>query len=71
MESVIRFPDLSQWGFEERAEDYLKTEYDPTGRVLNIFLGCTERLVSLMGGYTESMTALALEPEAVADFFER
>ncbi len=71
-ERVIQFPDLSQWGFEERAEDYLKTEYDPNRALsVNIFLGCTERLVSLMGGYTESMTALALEPEAVADFFER
>ena len=71
-ERDIKFPDLSQWGFEERAEDYLKTEYDPNRALsINIFLGCTERLVSVMGGYTESMMALVLEPEAIVDFFER
>ncbi len=71
-ERIIKFPDLSQWGFEERAEDYLKTEYDPNRALsINIFLGCTERLVSVMGGYTESMMALVVEPEAIVDFFER
>ena len=31
-------------------------------------MGCTERLVAVMGGYTEGMVAMSLEPEACHDF---
>ena len=71
-EKEVIWPDFSLWGFEERAEQYMRDVYNPE-KVMHYDLGrgCTERLVSLLGGYTESMTALAVEPEAVRDFFER
>ncbi|NLV50039.1 MAG: hypothetical protein GXY20_05030 [Clostridiales bacterium] len=70
-EKEIVWPDLSEWRFEEKAEEYMRETYNPE-KVMHYDLGrgCTERLVSIMGGYTESMIALALEPEAVADFFD-
>ena len=42
------------------------------GKVIHVDIGqgCTERLVALMGGYTQSMIAMGEEPEAVRDFFE-
>ena len=69
-EKNIVWPDFSEWGFEEKAAGYMRDKYDPR-KVMHydIGRGCTERLVSIMGGYTESMLALAVEPEAVADFF--
>jgi hypothetical protein len=70
-EKEVVWPDLSEWGFEEKAGQFMKEAYDPL-KVMHYDFGrgVTERLVSLMGGYTESMTALAEEPEAVKDFFE-
>ena len=70
-EEVIVWPDFSEWGFEERAAQFMREEYNPD-KVMHYDLGrgCTERLVSIMGGYTDSMYALAVEPEAVRDFFE-
>ena len=71
-EKEIVWPDFSQWAFEEKAENYMRDVYNKN-KIMHYDLGrgCTERLVSILGGYTESMTALALEPEAVSDFFER
>jgi len=71
-EKGVVFPNLKEWDFEETADRFLKSEYDPAKALqIDIGRGCTERLVSLMGGYTEGMLALAVEPEAVRDFFDR
>ena len=70
-EKKVVFPDLDEWGFEEKAAEFMKDEYDPDKAVsYDVGRGVTERLVSVMGGYTDSMEALIVEPEAVADFFE-
>jgi len=67
----VKFPDLENWDFETEAGDFMSNTYDPEKALcMDIGIGCTERMVSLMGGYTESMLALAEEPEACQDFFE-
>jgi hypothetical protein len=69
-EKVVEFPNLDEWGFKEKAEQFMKTEYDPAKALsYDMGRGVTERLVSIMGGYTDSMEALLVEPEAVSDFF--
>ncbi len=71
-ESVVKFPELSEWDFEAQAEDFMKNRYNPRKALhINIGQGCTERLISILGGYTEGMLALAMEPEAVTDFLSR
>ena len=71
-EKVIEWPDLSEWGFEEKAAEYMRETYDPRKALsYDIGRGVTERLVSLMGGYTDAMMALAEEPEAARELFER
>ena len=64
-EKSVKFPALRL-----KDSDFMEKTYDP-GKVLhiNVFQGLTERLVALMGGYTEAMLALIEEPEACADFF--
>jgi uroporphyrinogen-III decarboxylase len=48
----------------------MKTRNNPDKVLsMNIGAGCTQVLVSIMGGYGEAMEAMALEPEAVRDFF--
>jgi uroporphyrinogen-III decarboxylase len=49
----------------------MKNEHDPA-KVLHVNIGpsCTERLVALLGGYTEGMSSLLIEPEAVKDFLD-
>ncbi len=72
-EEELVWPDLKgEWEWNSIAEDFMKNKYDPN-KVLHINFGqgCTERLVAILGGYTESMMALAIEPEAVKDFFDR
>jgi hypothetical protein len=71
-EKVVKFPDLSQWDWKTKADAFLKNEYDPS-KVLHIDLhnGVIQRLILLLGGYTEGMFALSLEPEAVRALFER
>lgn len=71
-ENVIKWPVLSEWDFQARAADFMKDEYDPS-KVMhyNIGRGCTERFISLVGGYTEGMLALAEEPEAVISWMDR
>ena len=70
-ERDVVWPDLSEWDFEETAARFMRNEYIP-GKVLNIDVGrgCTERLISLVGGYTEGMLAFATEPEAAGAFCE-
>jgi hypothetical protein len=69
-EKKVVFPNLDEWGFKEKADEFMKTAYDSNKAVsYDMGRGVTERLVSVMGGYMDSMEALLLEPEAVADFF--
>jgi len=71
-EKIIKWPNLSEWDFATKAADFMKAEYNPD-KVMHydIGRGCTERFISVVGGYTEGMLALAEEPEAVAAFMER
>ena len=70
-EKEVVFPNLDEWGFAEKAAEFMKNEYDPDKAVsYDIGRGMTERLVSIMGGYTDAMEVLLTEPEAVADFFD-
>ena len=70
-EETVKFPDLDAWDFETVAKDYIENSYDPDKALcMDIGIGCTERLVSVMGGYTDAMLALAVDPEACGAFFE-
>lgn len=71
-EKVLKFPVLSDWDWKTKADAFMKNEYDPN-KVLHIDLhnGCIQRLIAVLGGYTEGMFALSLEPEAVRAFFDR
>ena len=70
-EEIVKFPDLKKWDFATDAEDFMKNRYDPEKALcMDIGAGCTERFVSLMGGYEDAMIALAVEPEACYDFFK-
>jgi hypothetical protein len=67
---LVKFPRLEDYDIEGRCKKFLET-YDPEKILhINIGLGCTERLVALMGGYTDAMIALAMEPEEVRAFLE-
>ncbi|MBR5114458.1 MAG: hypothetical protein IK101_04090 [Oscillospiraceae bacterium] len=70
-ETGVKFPKLEEFDIAGRTEAWKKAKYDPDKIThVNIGLGCTERLVSLLGGYTEAMCAMALEPEAVRDYLD-
>jgi len=69
-EKKVIFPDLCEWGFAEKSVEFMKVAYDPDKALsYDIGRGMTERLVSILGGYTDAMEALLIEPEAVSDFF--
>ena len=71
-EKVVQFPKLSEWNFEKYAEEFMKNTYNPNKALhINVGQGLTEMLVAILGGYTEGMLALATEPEAVKDYFDR
>lgn len=71
-EKDIKFPDLKAWDWKAKADAFIKNEYDPKKVVqIDLHNGLIQRLIAVLGGYTEGMFALALEPEAVRDFFER
>ncbi len=76
-----RLADITEWEKEivwpsDEGYDYIgaQTKFmektKGVDKVLHINIGqsCTERLVALLGGYTEAMVAMAEEPEAVKDF---
>ncbi len=70
-EEKVKFPNLGDYPIREKCEEWMKTRYDPNRLChVNIGLGCTERLVAIMGGYQDAMIAMATEPEAVRDFLE-
>ncbi|MBR6653953.1 MAG: hypothetical protein IKL27_04370 [Oscillospiraceae bacterium] len=67
----VKFPNLDDYDFEGCCKKFMETSYDPN-KVLqvNIGLGCTERFVALLGGYSEAMVAMALEGETVREYLE-
>lgn len=67
-EKKVRFPRLDDYDFKGGCERWFRRCDPQKVTQVNIGLGCTERLVALMGGYTEAMLAMAMEPEAVHDF---
>jgi len=66
----VKFPKLEEYDIERRCKKFLETYAPEKILHINIGLGCTERLVALMGGYTDAMVALAMEPEEVRAFLE-
>ena len=69
-ESKVKFPDLNDYDFEGHSKAWWE-KCDPNKVThIDILQGCTERLVALRGGYTDAMVDMALEPEAVRDFFD-
>ncbi|MCL2045017.1 MAG: hypothetical protein FWG88_01345 [Oscillospiraceae bacterium] len=69
-ETELKFPDISSLDWKSQAEDFMENRYDPDKAMcVNIGPGCTERLVAILDGYGEAMSALAIEPEAVLAFF--
>ena len=66
-EKKVRFPRLEDWPIREKCEAWWKTCDPEKITHVNVGPGGTERLVALMGGYTDAMLAMALEPEAVRE----
>lgn len=71
-EKQIKFPDLHQWNLDERAEHFMKHEHDPD-RVLciDIYHGPFQGLADLLGGFSEALEAMYVEPEASAALLDR
>ena len=67
---VVKFPNYDDYDFAGNSAKYFKDRDPEKILTVDIGLGCTERLVALMGGYTDAMVAMALEPEATRAFFE-
>ena len=68
-EKEVKWPDFSKHDYVECQKKFME-KYGNVDKVLHLNIGqsCTERLVALLGGYTEAMVAMAEEPEAVKDF---
>ena len=67
----VKWPNLDDYDIRGLCEKFMKERYDPEKILhVNIGQGCTERLVAILGGYTDAMIALAEEPEAVIEFLE-
>ena len=66
-EKKVKLPNLDEWPIREKCAAWLKTCDPEKITQVNVGPGGTERLVALMGGYTDAMLAMALEPEAVKD----
>ena len=70
-EKVVKFPDWKDNDWKAPAEEFYKNRKNPDKVLsLNIGSGCSQQLVSVMGGYEGAMLAMAMEPEAVRDFCE-
>lgn len=69
-EKQVVWPDLNEATVKASCEAFMaKPFYHPEKmNYYDLGMGCTERLVAVMGGYTEAMLALAEEPEACHDF---
>ena len=69
-EKVVKFPRLSDYDFAGEGGKFMKGWDGEQIIQCDVGLGCTERLVSLFGGYSEAMVAMAMEPEATRDLLE-
>lgn len=69
-ETKVKFPNLDDYDFDGLCAKWWATCDPEKVTSVNIHQGCTERLVALLGGYTDAMLAMATEPEAVRDFLE-
>jgi hypothetical protein len=69
-EKKIVWPDLSESRIRACCEKYKSSPLYHKDKMnyYDFGQGCTERLVAVLGGYTEAMLALAEEPEACRDF---
>jgi hypothetical protein len=70
-ETGVKFPKLGQYDWETPAKTFMRDAYRSDKALhVNIGQGCTERIIALLGGYTDGLVAFAEEPEAVKDFFD-
>ncbi len=71
-EEQVKFPDFHEWNLEERAERYMKEEYDPE-RVMHIdiYHGPYQALADVLGSFSDALEAMFVEPEATRAFFDR
>ncbi|MCF0142631.1 MAG: hypothetical protein HUJ75_04565, partial [Parasporobacterium sp.] len=70
-ETGVKFPNLNDYDIEGLCKKFMAEKYNPEKIThVNIGQGCTERLVALLGGYTDALVTLVEEPEAVKDFLE-
>ena len=68
-EKELKFPDWKDNDWKEYAEEFYKNRKNSDKVLsLNIGCGCSQMLVSVMGGYSDAMIAMAEEPEAVREF---
>ncbi|MCL1804630.1 MAG: hypothetical protein FWG28_01285 [Clostridiales bacterium] len=68
-EKGVKFPDWKAKDWKAPAEDFIKNRFNPDKVLaINVGQGCTERLVALLGGYTEAMIAMATEQDAIREF---
>jgi uroporphyrinogen-III decarboxylase len=65
-----RLAGLSEDRIKASCEAYTSKSYYHSEKMnyYDIGMGCTERLVAVLGGYTEAMLALAEEPDACREF---
>lgn len=71
-EEQIPWPDLHEYNLDERAAEFMKNEYDPDRvLILDIYHGPFQALADVMGGFSEALEAMFVEPEATRAFFDR
>jgi len=71
-ETGVKFPELAKYDWETPAKAFKENGFKPNKALhVNIGQGCTERIIALLGGYTDGLVAFAEEPEAVSAFFAR
>ena len=70
-EKEVKWPEIKEADIKAYCEKFLSERCSPD-KLIQIDFGqsMTERLVAILGGYTEAMEALMIEPEAVKDFLE-
>jgi len=69
-EKKIVWPDLDEERIKRCCEKVMsRPDFHPEKmNYYDLGQGCTERLVAVLGGYTEAMLALAVEPDACREF---
>ena len=69
-EKKFVWPELDEEKIKAHIERYMSQPFYHPEKMnyFDIGMGCTERLVAVLGGYAEAMLALAEEPEACKEF---